>query len=850
MKKIKYNPQRIEFKWQKIWKKNEIHKISGRKDRPKKYYCLDMFPYPSGNGLHVGHMRGYTYSDVIARKKKMEGYNILHPMGWDAFGLPAENFAIKYGIHPQKSTNKNIENIRKDLNSAGYMYDWSREITTCEPDYYKWTQWLFIQLYKKGLAYRKSASINWCPSCKAGLANEEVVGGRCERCGAEVMKKNFKQWFFKITDYADRLLDDFDRNQLDWPEKVKIMQKNWIGRSYGTEFSMEVKYAGDHKMLAGKLKGVELAQAGVENPEDFVKIKVYTTRIDTVFGITYVVLAPEHPLVKSLTTPEQEKEVNKYIEEAKKKSEIERTSEEREKTGVFTGSYAINPVNGQEVPIWVADYVLAHYGTGAIMAVPAHDQRDYEFAEKYNLEIIEVIKPAEGNSSVDKEAFEEDGILVGSGEFSGLPSGEARKKITKWMMEKGFGFATKNYRLRDWLISRQRYWGAPIPIIYCEKCGEVVVPEDQLPVLLPPLEDFKPTGTGESPLAKVEKFVNTTCPKCGGPAKRETDTISQWVCSSWYYIRYADPKNNDKIFEKDKINYWLPVDLYVGGVEHAILHLLYSRFITKFLFDQGFIEFEEPFIRLFNQGMIYYKGAKMSKSKGNVVKPAEFFEKYGADTMRVYELFMGPAEQDVEWNDQGVVGVFRFLQKVWDVAIKVKSQNSKVESQKLKVKSSNLEFEKLRHKTIKKVTEDIENFRFNTAVSCLMEYVNKIQNSKFKIPKEFIETLLLLLAPMAPHICEELWSQFHPDLYKNKSYTIFNEKWPSYNSDLIIDKVAQIVIQINGKLRDVVKIDTNISEQDLLKIVKERPKILKYIRDKEIKKIIFVRGKLMNLVVV
>ena len=802
MRKIKYEPQKIENKWQKIWAKSKAHK-TGKGPRQDKFYCLDMFPYPSGEGLHVGHMRGYTYSDVIARKKKMEGKCVLHPMGWDAFGLPAENYALKTGIHPAKTTAKNIKVIKNQLQAVGYMYDWQREFATTDPGYYRWTQWLFLQLFKKGLAYRKKSPVNWCTSCQASLANEEVKEGKCERCGAEVIKRDLNQWFFKLTDYADRLLEDSAR--LDWPEKVKIMQENWIGRSYGTEFRMRL-YLFDGRRLEDPATGKEL------------DLRVFTTRIDTMFGITYVVLAPEHPLVDHLTSSKQKKQVAAYVAKSGQLSERERTSEERVKTGVFTGSYAENPADGKRVPVWIADYVLADYATGAIMAVPAHDQRDYEFAQKYGLEIIEAIKSEDGSSSVTSKAFGEDGILINSEQFNGLTSARAREEITEWLEEKGTGHGTKQYKLRDWLISRQRYWGAPIPIIHCPKCGQVPVPEKDLPVLLPKVKI-------------AESFVNTRCPKCKGPAKRETDTISQWVCSSWYFCRFADPKNNKEIFDRELVKFWLPVDLYIGGIEHAILHLLYARFFTKFMFDIGLIEFQEPFIKLFNQGMVYYKGAKMSKSKGNVVQPDEFFTKYGADTMRVYELFMGPAEQDVEWSDQGVVGVFRFLNKVWELTIGGPTSNS-------------LNLERLRHKTIKKVTEDIENFRFNTAVSCLMEYVNKLLEARPPIvSNECIETLLLLLAPMAPHIAEELWQK------TGHKQSIFNQKWPEFKPDLVIDERIQMVIQINGKVRDKMEVGRDISQLEAEKSARRSKKIQKYIKGKKIKKIIFVPGRLINFVI-
>jgi leucyl-tRNA synthetase len=845
---MSYLHQKIEKKWQKIWEKNQSHKTRNA-FKKRKFYCLDMFPYPSGEGLHVGHMRGYSYSDAIARKKKMEGYNVLHPMGWDAFGLPAENFALKRRIHPAKSTKKNIENIKKQLKAAGFMYDWDREINSSSSEYYKWTQWLFLELYKKGLAYQKEAPINFCASCKASLANEEVVEGKCERCGTLTIKKNLKQWFFKITKYADQLVDDLEN--LDWPEKVKTMQKNWIGRSYGTEFFMQVLHGEKGAMKPEKIDKFTCQWLGINLDEELVKIKIFTTRIDTVFGMTYVVLAPEHPLIPYLTTEKYKKDVEKYIEKAKDASEIERMSQKKEKTGVFTGSYAINPLNGNKIPIWIADYVLLEYGTGAIMAVPAHDERDFVFAEKYGLEIIEVIKSENGKSSIENGAFIEDGILIGSGEFDQLSSEVAREKITQWLENQGLGYGIKKYKLKDWLISRQRYWGAPIPIVYCNQCGEIPLPEEDLPIKLPEnIQNFNPTSDGKSPLANIDEFIGTKCPSCGGYAERETDTISQWVCSSWYFTRYIDPKNSKEIFNKKKVKHWLPVDLYIGGVEHAILHLLYARFFTKVMLDLKLTEFSEPFIHLFNQGMVYYKGMKMSKSKGNVVNPDEFFEKYGADSMRIYSLFMGPAEQDVEWNDQGVIGVYRFLQKIWNI---VEKHQSTVEQpldniKKMEQLKHSKKLEQLIHKTIKKVSDDIDNFKFNTVISCLMEYVNKIHNSEFRIQKLEIEILIKLLAPIAPHICEELWHQLHPEIFEKES--IFNQSWPKYDPDLIIEEKFELVIQINGKMRHSIETEKNISEIEAKELVLKNEKIKKWISDEtQIKKIIFIPGRLINIVI-
>lgn len=805
---MNYNPQKIEKKWQKQWEKWRLFKAPDKSKKPK-FYVLDMFPYPSAEGVHVGHLRGYTFSDLIAKKKMMEGFNCLHPMGWDAFGLPAENFAIKTGIHPAKLIKKSITNIKKQLLSAGFGYDWEREICSSEVNYYQWTQWMFLQLYQAGLAYKKGAAVNFCPSCKTVLANEQVIDGRCERCSSLVEKKYLEQWFFKITDYAERLLNDL--NKIDWPEKIKIMQRNWIGKSEGT----------DIKFL-------------ISNSQFL--INVFTTRVDTLFGCTYVVIAPEHPIILNLKSQISNlKAVEKYIEKAKKKTEIERLAEDKEKTGIeIRGIKAINSVNNQEVPIFVADYVLMEYGTGAIMAVPAHDQRDFIFAKKHNLPIVEVIKSMDGKSSVEKAALEEDGILVNSGVFNGLNSAKGREEITKYLKKRNLGQTVIYYKLRDWLISRQRYWGVPIPIIHCLKCGEVPVPEKDLPVKLPEIKDFKPTGKGESPLAKSKKFVKVKCPKCGAAAKRETDTLDTFVCSSWYFLRYTDPKNKKEFASKEKIKNWLPVDLYIGGAEHATLHLLYARFFTKFLFDQKLIHFPEPFLKLFNQGIVYRQGAKMSKSKGNVVTPDHIIQKFGADTMRLYELFMGPADQTTEWSDKGVIGTYRFLQKVYRLFEKLQIPNPKSQT--------NPKLKKLIHKTIKKVTEDIENFRFNTAVSALMILANEIERQE-KISLIHYSLFLILLAPMAPHITEELWQKL------GNKRSIFLEKWPKYDSKLIREEIVTLVIQVNGKVRDKIEVEAGVSEEKAKKLAISRKKVQKWIEGKEIKKVIFVPGKLINIVI-
>ncbi len=800
-----YEAQTIEKKWRKIWEETGAHKVDLNAQR--KYYCLDMFPYPSGEGLHVGHWSGYVMSDVWARYKKIQGFEVLHPMGFDAFGLPAENAAIKLGIHPKKSTEKSIQNFKRQLNEIGSMYDWDLEVTSSDPSYYKWTQWIFIQLFNKGLAYRKKAPANWCPSCKTVLANEQVEEGKCFRCDSEVTKKDFPQWFFKITDYADELVDDLEK--LDWPNRVKVMQQNWIGRSEGTEIEFRI-----------------------QNSE--LKIPVFTTRADTLFGCTYVVLSPEHPLVKDLTSEDNKKEVTDYCEKAKKESDIERTSLEKEKTGVFTGSYAINPVNGKEIPIWVADYVLASYGTGAVMAVPAHDERDFVFATKFKLPIVEVIRRGDSRVALSdkQEAFTDYGKLIDSGEFTDLTSQNAITKITQWLEGKKLGKNAINYKLHDWLISRQRYWGTPIPIIHCPKCGEVAVSEKDLPVELPELDDFKPTGEGKSPLAKVTSFVKVKCPKCGGNAERETDTMDTFVDSSWYFLRYPDVHNDKKIFDAQKVAHWLPVDQYVGGIEHAILHLMYARFITKALSDLKLFNFREPFSRLFNQGMIYYKGAKMSKSKGNIVSPDEIVKKFGTDSIRAYELFIGPAEQDKEWKDEGIIGMHRFLQKVYNLVEKNAGS---------KDKNSDKELTVWRERTIKKVTEDFENFQFNTALSALMKYINAFSGEK--ITCDLLETLVILLAPITPHLSEELWQML------GHKESVFKTPWPKFNSKLIIAEKNTLAIQINGKLRGTIEVDKDIEEKEAIELAKKEKNVAKYLAGKKIKKEIFVKGKLVSFVI-
>ncbi len=821
----RYDFKSIETKWQKHWENNNFYKVSENANKPK-YYDLEMFPYPSGN-LHMGHVRNYAIGDVVARFKSMSGYNVLHPMGWDAFGLPAENAAIKHGTPPARWTYSNIDNMKEQLKTLGISYDWDRELATCKPDYYKFTQWMFLKLYDHNLAYKKNAGVNWCPSCHTVLANEQVVDGACERCEAEVEKKQLEQWFFKITDYAQRLLDDLELLP-GWPEKVKTMQKNWIGRSEGCQFSM-----------------------AIENSEE--TISVFTTRPDTVFGVTYMVLAPEHPLVASLCAGKpEEQEVKGFMQKMKHLSDVARSSTEIEKEGVFTGAYAINPVNNSRVPIWIANYVLMDYGTGAIMAVPAHDERDFEFARKYNLPITIVIQDDENPLNLDEmdTAYTGEGLMVNSGSFNGLSVEEGKTAIVNFMEEKGIGKGTVNYRLRDWLISRQRYWGAPIPIIYCDKCGAVPVPYQDLPVLLPEDVAFKPSG--ESPLKYVEEFINTTCPACGNPAHRETDTMDTFVCSSWYFTRFCSPDSADMPFTKEAADYWMPVDQYIGGVEHAILHLMYARFFTKFLHDINLLSCPEPFTNLLTQGMVLKDGTKMSKSKGNVVSPEEIINKYGADTARLFILFASPPERDLEWSDQGVEGSYRFLNRVWrlvnDYADSIKNLTPSNNVESLDEATKNLRFKT--HFTIKKVTDDLEErFNFNTAVSAIMELCNTLSSYRdypepnLAVVKEAIESLLLLLTPFCPHFCEELWTI----IGKEESVTI--QTWPKVDPEALIQDEVEIVVQINGKVRDRIKVPSNSKEDELRQIALENSRILELTKDKEIVKIIIIANKLINIVV-
>ena len=797
-----YNHKAIEAKWRKRWEENPVNVDDGKKP---KYYCLDMFPYPSGSGLHVGHWRGYVISDVWSRYKLLQGHYIIHPMGWDAFGLPAENYAIKMGTHPKISTAENIKNIKKQINEIAAIYDWDMEVNTTDPQFYKWTQWIFVNMFKAGLAYEKQMPINWCPSCKTGLANEEVVNGECERCGSPVTKKNLRQWMLKITKYADRLLDDLDK--LEWPEKVKKMQTDWIGKSYGAEVNFKV-----------------------DGREE--EITVYTTRPDTLHGATFMVLAPEHALASSLATEETKEAVEKYIFDSSMRSNVDRM-QDKEKTGVFTGSYAINPLNGAKVPIWLSDYVLADYGTGAIMCVPAHDDRDFEFAKKFNLPIIQVIaKDGKEIENMQEAYTEAAGTMINSGEWNGMESSVLKKEAPAMIEAKGFGKKTTNYKLRDWVFSRQRYWGEPIPIVHCECCGAVPVPEEELPLLLPEVESYQPTGTGESPLADITEWVNTTCPKCGKPAKRETNTMPQWAGSSWYFLRYVDSKNKNELVSKEKAKKYLPVDMYIGGVEHAVLHLLYSRFYTKFLYDIGVVDFDEPFTKLFNQGMITGKnGIKMSKSKGNVVSPDDLVRDYGCDSLRLYELFVGPPELDSEWDERGIDGVYRFINRFYQLVMNNKDLNAPETG----------ELVKIRNKMIYDITTRLENFSLNTVVSGFMEYNNKLNDlAKTQgIDKETLKTAVVLLAPFIPHVSAELWEEL------GETGSVFDAGWPVCDEEAMKDNEIEIAVQINGKTKGTVLIATDESKDSAIAKGKEA------IADKltgNIIKEIYVPGKIINIV--
>lgn len=850
----------IEPKWQKYWEENKTFKTVEDKNYPKdkRLYILDMFPYPSGDGLHVGHPEGYTATDIYSRFLRMSGYNVLHPMGFDSFGLPAENYAIKTGIHPLITTRKNMETFRKQIKSIGLSYDWDREISTSEESYYKWTQWIFLQLFKKGLAYEKEAPINWCPSCLTGLANEEVKDGKCERCGAQIQRKNLRQWILKITEYAERLLEDLD--ELDWPESIKIMQKNWIGKSTGAE--------------------VDFALVDKDGKETGQKIKVYTTRPDTIFGATYMVLAPEHELVKSITTSNQEKAVAAYIEEAAKKSDLERTDLAKNKTGVFTGAYAINPLTEQKIPVWISDYILISYGTGAIMAVPAHDERDFEFAAQFNLPKIKVVADAEEWESGKRDFSEEpkactteDGYSVNSKQFDGLKTEEAKTKITEHLENLGLAKRAVNYKLRDWIFSRQRYWGEPIPLVHCPSCGIVPLDEHDLPLTLPQVESYAPAGTGESPLAAIDSWVNTKCPKCGKEAKRETNTMPQWAGSCWYYLRFIDPHNNEAFADKEKCDYWMPVDLYVGGTEHAVLHLLYARFWHKVLYDLGLVSTKEPFTRLVNQGMItsfaYMRKnkslvpvdkvkkisetefedietgekleqviAKMSKSLKNVINPDDIIKEYGADTLRLYEMFLGPLEVSKPWNTSGIMGVFRFLEKIWNLSDREIYKTPVNDTSTPETKTLTV----LLNKTIKKVTEDTASLNFNTAISQMMIFINEVSKHK-KIPHYVWYNFVKLLSPYAPHLAEELWQKMGND------ESIAYSHWPMFVEKFCVDQTCTVVVQVNGKLRGKFEAEAGTSKEELERLALSNEGAVRNIEGKEIKKIITVPDKLVNIVV-
>ena len=807
--KIRYNHAAVEQKWTQRWQENPINVEDGVKP---KYYCLDMFPYPSGSGLHVGHWRGYVISDVWSRYQILKGHYVIHPMGWDAFGLPAENYAIKNGVHPSISTEANVNNIRRQIKQIAAVYDWDMEVNTTDPDYYKWTQWIFVQMFKHGLAYEKEFPINWCPSCKTGLANEEVRDGVCERCGSPVTKKNLRQWMLKITAYADRLLEDLQT--LDWPEKVIKMQTEWIGKSYGAEVDFRL-------------------QTPIDGQDT---ITVYTTRPDTLYGTTFMVVAPEHELALKLATPENREAVEKYIYEASMKSNVDRM-QDKEKTGVPTGSYVINPLTKKAMPVWVADYVLADYGTGAVMGVPAHDQRDWEFAKKFGFDIIPVISPDGGDVDVSEHSYEApQGILINSGDWNGKQSAEMKKNGPQIIEDMGYGRKKVQYKLRDWVFSRQRYWGEPIPIVHCPKCGNVAVPEDQLPLRLPEVEKYQPTGTGESPLAAIDEWVNCKCPQCGADAKRETNTMPQWAGSSWYFLRYVDNKNDKELVSKEKAEKYLPVDMYIGGVEHAVLHLLYSRFWTKFLYDIGVVPFKEPFTKLFNQGMITGKnGIKMSKSKGNVVSPDDLVRDYGCDALRLYELFVGPPELDAEWDDRGIEGVARFLNKVWNLVQDSVAADVKATSEMIK----------LRHKLVQDIEFRFEQFSLNTVIAGFMEYTNKfidIAKKEGGIDLVTMRTLTVLLAPFAPHIGEEMWEILGGE------DSVFHAQWPEYDENAAKDDEIEIPVQVNGKTKLTLSISQDAAKEDIIAQGKAALEAAGKLSGNIVKEI-YVPGKILNIVV-
>jgi leucyl-tRNA synthetase len=809
----KYNPREIELKWQKIWEDEKLYEVTEDSAKPK-WYALTMFPYTSGD-LHIGHWYAMAPSDVYARFKRLQGFNVLHPIGFDSFGLPAENAAIKKGIHPRTWTYQNIDNMRKQLKTMGSMYDWSREVITCDPEYYKWTQWFFVKLFEHDLAYRSKSPVNWCPKCQVVLANEQVENGLCWRCETPVVKRDLEQWLFRITKYADELMEHKD---IDWPERIQTMQRNWVGKSYGTEISF----------------GLE--QPGVVEKE----IKVFTTRPDTVYGVTFMVLAPEHPLVAKITTPDKKAEVDAYVARTRRFTDIERLSTEKEKDGVFTGAYVTNRLTSDKVPVWIADYVLASYGTGAVMAVPAHDERDFAFAKKYNVPIKVVIAGPDWKGEELTAAYVEDGMMINSKQFDGTNNRDGIKTVTDYLETKHWGKGTISYRMRDWLISRQRYWGAPIPMIHCPKCGIVAVPEKDLPVLLPEEAEFRPTG--ESPLKYNEKFVNTTCPKCGGPAKRETDTIDGFLCSCWYFLRYCSPHDSEAPFDPKQMKYWMPVDIYTGGAEHAVMHLLYARFFTKAIRDMGLIDFGEPFKKLFNQGIIVADHQKMSKSKGNVVNPDAYVNELGADTVRAYMMFLGPWEQGGEWFDTGISGVARWLNRVWNIALEEYAPKT-VDAQAAK------ELERFTHQTIKKMTGDMDRLRLNTMIAGLMEltnYLNKVKdaaNVPLKDWQNSVEALVIMVAPTAPHLAEELWHRL------GHSESVHNQRWPLWDEALAKEDEITLVVQVNGKLRDRPTVPASITEEEAKKMAQISEKVQPFLQGKTIVNVIYVPGKLVNIVV-
>ncbi|WP_071460442.1 leucine--tRNA ligase [Bacillus massilinigeriensis] len=803
---MSFNHHEIEKKWQQYWDQNKTFKTAEEEGK-RKFYALDMFPYPSGAGLHVGHPEGYTATDILSRMKRMQGYNVLHPMGWDAFGLPAEQYALDTGNDPAQFTEQNINNFRRQIKSLGFSYDWDREVNTTDPSYYKWTQWIFLKLYEKGLAYIDEVAVNWCPALGTVLANEEVIDGKSERGGHPVERRPMKQWMLRITAYADRLLEDLD--EVDWPESIKDMQRNWIGRSEGAEVTFDIE--------------------GHEG-----RFTVFTTRPDTLFGATYAVLAPEHPLVGKIAAEAQKAEIEAYLDNIKSKSDLERTDLAKDKTGVFTGAYAINPASGEKMPIWIADYVLMSYGTGAIMAVPAHDERDYEFAKKFNLPIKEVVQ----GGNIDETAYSGDGKHINSGFLDGLEKEEAIEKSIGWLVEKGIGKKKITYRLRDWLFSRQRYWGEPIPIIHWEDGTMTAVPESELPLVLPKTKEIKPSGTGESPLAVMEDWVNVVDPATGKKGRRETNTMPQWAGSCWYYLRYIDPHNEEALADANKLKEWLPVDIYIGGAEHAVLHLLYARFWHKVLYDLGIVHTKEPFQKLFNQGMILGENnEKMSKSKGNVVNPDSVVESHGADTLRMYEMFMGPLEASIAWSTNGLDGSRRFLDRIWRLFI---DESGKLNS-KIKENAEVDSMEKVYHQTVKKVTEDIEGLRFNTAISQLMVFINEAYKAE-ALPKEYMEGFVKMLSPITPHVAEELWEKL------GHEGTISYEAWPAYDEAKLVDDEVEIVIQVNGKIKAKIMVPADANKETLEKIAMGENVVQEQINGKTIRKVIAVPGKLVNIV--